>query len=291
MLLSMTGFGQQSAEFENKTITVEIKSINSKGGEVRFKLPLYYQPLEVELRKLIISELHRGKIEIDMQIVDIDANPDQKINISLFRYYYQQLYQVAEEFNATDPSIAAAVMRMNNIVISEIKEVPNNEKDFVFELVRSSCRELTGHRQEEGQSIEADLRNNIQAIQSNLEAIAPFEASRVGNIRKRLESNLDNIQMDQNFDKNRLEQEMIFYIDKYDISEEKSRLTQHCNYFLENLADDTMVKGKRLNFIAQEIGREINTLGAKANQSDIQHLVVQMKDELEQIKEQLYNAV
>ncbi len=292
MLQSMTGFGQQSEEFNQKTVSIEIKSVNSKGAEVRFKLPLFYQSLEVKLRKLIIELLIRGKIDVNIQFTEDETNnPDQRINTSLFRYYYQQMYQVAEEFNAKDPSIAAAVMRLNNVVIASQKEVPTEEQYFLEQLVQACCQQLIAHRSEEGKSIEKDLRANIQAILSNLMAIEPFEQNRIDNIKHRLSAHLEKLNLDQSFDKNRLEQEMIFYIDKFDISEEKSRLTQHCQYFIQVLDDNTVVKGKKLNFITQEIGREINTLGAKANQSDIQHLVVKMKDELEQIKEQLYNAV
>jgi len=291
MIKSMTGYGKAIAETPQKKITIEIKSLNSKQLDLNTKLPWLYKEKEPEIRNLISQKLDRGKIDFSIFCDMLDDEVVTVINKSAVRNYYNQFKEIAAELKIDlDDQIFTAIMKLPDTLKTEKPEMPEAEWEMVKNQITESLTMLDLYRMEEGNSIMADLKKCIGKILSLLESIETFEAGRITKIREKLMSLLEENLGSEKIDKNRFEQEIIFYLEKYDINEEKVRLKTHCDYFIET-TNSASPNGKILNFIAQEIGREINTIGSKANDASIQKLVVMMKDELEKIKEQTLNVL
>jgi uncharacterized protein (TIGR00255 family) len=291
MIKSMTGYGKAIAETLQKKITIEIKSLNSKQLDLNTKLPWLYKEKEPEIRNLISQRLDRGKIEFSIYCDMLDDEVVTVINKSVVRNYYKQFKEIAAELNIDlDDQIFTAIMKLPDTLKTEKTDLSETEWEMVKNQIIESITMLDQYRIEEGNSIISDLKKCIGKILSLLETVESFEAGRITKIKEKLMALLEENMGTENIDKNRFEQELIFYLEKYDINEEKVRLKTHCDYFLETV-NTPSPNGKILNFIAQEIGREINTIGSKANDASIQKLVVMMKDELEKIKEQTLNVL
>ena len=287
----MTGYGKAIAETPQKKITIEIKSLNSKQLDLNTKLPWLYKEKEPEIRNLISQKLDRGKIDFSIFCDMLDDEVVTVINKSAVRNYYNQFKEIAAELKIDlDDQIFTAIMKLPDTLKTEKPEMPEAEWELVKNQIIESITMLDLYRIEEGNSIMTDLKKCIGKILSLLETVETFEAGRITKIREKLMSLLEENLGSEKIDKNRFEQEIIFYLEKYDINEEKVRLKTHCDYFIETI-NSASPNGKILNFIAQEIGREINTIGSKANDASIQKLVVMMKDELEKIKEQTLNVL
>jgi len=287
----MTGYGKAIAETPQKKITIEIKSLNSKLLDLNTKLPWLYKEKEPEIRNLISQRLDRGKIEFGIYLDMLDDEVVTVINKSAVRNYYNQFKEIAAELKIDlDDQIFTAIMKLPDTLKTEKPEMTEAEWEIVKNQIIESITMLDLYRIEEGTSIMTDLNKCIGKILSLLETIGTFEAGRIIKIREKLVAILEENLGSENLDKNRFEQELILYLEKYDINEEKVRLKTHCDYFLETV-NTLSPNGKILHFIAQEIGREINTIGSKANDASIQKLVVMMKDELEKIKEQTLNVL
>jgi uncharacterized protein (TIGR00255 family) len=291
MIKSMTGYGKAFAETSQKKIIIEIKSLNSKQLDLNTKLPWLYKEKEPEIRNLVSQKLDRGKIDFVVYFDMHDEEVATIINKSAVRSYYKQFTEIAEELGIElDDQIFSAIMKLPDTLRTEKPEMPENEWEIVKAQIVQSIDMLDLYRIEEGNSIMADMKKCIEKILAQLETIATFEAGRISRVREKLQAMLDQNLVTENIDKNRFEQELIFYLEKYDINEEKVRLKTHCDYFIETM-NTPAPNGKVLNFITQEIGREINTIGSKANDASIQKLVVMMKDDLEKIKEQTLNVL
>jgi uncharacterized protein (TIGR00255 family) len=291
MIKSMTGYGKAIAEMPQKKITIEIKSLNSKQLDLNTKLPWLYKEREPEIRNLISQKLDRGKIDFSIFCDMLDDEVATVINKSVVRNYYNQFKDIAAELDIKlDDQIFTAIMKLPDTLKTEKPEMPETEWEIVKNQIIESVTMLDQYRIEEGISIMNDLNKCIGKILSLLDTIQTFEAGRITKIREKLMSLLEENLGPDKVDKNRFEQEIIFYLEKYDINEEKVRLKTHCDYFMETV-NTPSPNGKILNFIAQEIGREINTIGSKANDASIQKSVVMMKDELEKIKEQTLNVL
>jgi uncharacterized protein (TIGR00255 family) len=291
MIKSMTGYGKAIAETPQKKITIEIKSLNSKQLDLNTKLPWLYREKEPEIRNIISQRLDRGKIDFSIFCDMLDNEVVTVINKSAVRNYYNQFKEIAAELKIDlDDQIFTAIMKLPDTLKTEKPEMSEAEWKIVRTQIIESVSMLDLYRTEEGNSIMADLNKCIGKILSLLETVQTFETGRITKIREKLMSLLDENLGSEKVDKNRFEQEIIFYLEKYDINEEKVRLKTHCDYFIETM-NTSAPNGKILNFIAQEIGREINTIGSKANDASIQKLVGMMKDELEKIKEQTLNVL
>ena len=291
MLLSMTSYGRASADFENKRIIIELKSLNSKFIDLRLKIPSNFHDKEMWVRKHIHDHFLRGKVEATFTYENQEGGEIYTINKSIFKEYYRQLSTLSSELNLSNESILPAILKLPEVVSSSEEKMADNEWEIIKNTLDEALDKVKIHRKEEGASIENDMIKRIEAILSYLESIGPLEKARVEKVRQKMSASLAEYLQRQHVDENRFEQEVLFYLEKIDITEEKVRLKQHCEYFLQELAVDRSLKGKKLTFISQEIGREINTLGAKAYSSSIQKFVVLMKDELEKIKEQLANVI
>ena len=291
MIKSMTGFGKSMAEVSQKKISIEVKSLNSKSLDLNTRLPWLYKEKESEIRNLVSQKLDRGKIDLSVNFDMLDNEIIPVINKSVVKNYYAQMKEISSELGLnSDEQLLSIIMRMPDALKTEKPELDENEWAAVREKISEALDQLDEYRSEEGKSLEADLIRCIGKIIGYLEGVEKHEGDRIKRIRERLNSSLIEHVGTENVDMNRFEQEIIFYIEKLDINEEKVRLKKHCEYFLEKVAS-LPPNGKILNFIAQEIGREINTIGSKANDAAIQKLVVSMKDELEKIKEQTLNVL
>ncbi|MFN5364842.1 MAG: YicC/YloC family endoribonuclease [Bacteroidota bacterium] len=291
MLLSMTGYGRALGSFGDKTILVEVRTLNSKVTDIKLKLPGDYREKEIELRKIITDHAERGKIDLIIDVQNADGGANVSLKESLIRGYYRELSRISTELSLPQQDILTAILRIPNVIASPISEMDEQEWVAVCGVLNQTLNHLRNFRKEEGAVMEADLQLRINNILSLLGDVTPFENERIIRVRERLRGNIEEVIGRDNYDSNRFEQELVFYLEKMDMSEEKLRLEQHCKYFLEQMKNNKNSVGRTLNFISQEIGREINTLGAKAYDSDIQRVVVQMKDELEKIKEQLANVL
>ena len=291
MILSMTGYGKAVVAFNEKKINVEVKSLNSKSLDISTRIAPLYREKEMELRQKIQQVLIRGKVDFYLWIdrdASLDATP---INADTVRFYYDQINRIAYEQEISLPMDWSTLLRMPDVMTKQdIEELSDEEWAVVCQVVDRALQELVEYRSQEGAALEKKFNEKVDNIETLLHAIDPYEKARVEKIRSRLTENLATIK-DVDYDKNRLEQELIYYIEKFDISEEKQRLSHHLNYFRETMAEQEGGQGKKLGFIAQEMGREINTTGSKSNQAEMQNIVVQMKDELEQIKEQVLNVL
>jgi uncharacterized protein (TIGR00255 family) len=287
----MTGFGKSIAEIPQKKISIEIKSLNSKSLDLNTRLPWIYKEKESEIRNLVSQKLDRGKIDLAINFDVLDAEIVPVINKNVIKNYFTQMKEISSELGInSDEQLLSIIMRLPDALKTEKPELADDEWIIVREKINEAIEQLDGYRSDEGKSLEADLIRCIGKILGFLQEVEQFEGERIKKVREKLNSSLIENVGKENVDMNRFEQEIIFYIEKLDINEEKVRLKKHCEYFLEKAAS-LPPNGKILNFIAQEIGREINTIGSKANDAAIQKLVVSMKDELEKIKEQTLNAL
>lgn len=292
MIKSMTGYGRAERHTGQRKITVEIKSLNSKQLDLSARIPSIYREKEYEIRSLVGKALGRGKVDLFISIENIGAKSQAgTINAELFDSYYQQLQTMAAEigYDMTGEPLMQTVLRLPDVIQTDTVAIDESEWAALVDAVNEAIANINGFREQEGAVLIQDLLGRIDRIQELAGQVVPYEAERIETVRARLLENLKNLQV--NVDSNRFEQEVIFYLEKYDITEEKVRLAQHCNYFREVAGEPGDGVGRKLGFIAQEIGREINTMGSKANHAEIQKLVVQMKDELEKVKEQLLNLL
>lgn len=292
MIQSMTGYGKSVATLQGKKIHVEIKSLNSKALDLSTRIAPLYREKEMEIRQLIAKELERGKVDFSLWIEKNEAALATPINRAVVANYIQQIQSICEELSIEDPEehLIPTVLRLPDAMTSvEIEELSEEEWVVVRKAIDEAIANLVAFRKQEGEALAKKFNEKVDNIEALLHSIEPYETSRVEKIRERIVSNLEKI-TSVDYDKNRLEQEMIYYIEKLDISEEKQRLTNHLNYFRETMRDGHG-QGKKLGFIAQEMGREINTTGSKSNLAEMQNIVVKMKDELEQIKEQVLNVL
>lgn len=296
MIQSMTGYGKSVANFNGKKIHVEIKSLNSKALDLTTRVAPLYREKEIEVRNYIATELERGKIDFVLWIEKDESTGATPINTSLVADYYKQIKELSTTLNLDMSGIQSAsdwmkvLLRMPEALSrTEIEELTDEEWAVVFDTVKAAVANLVDFRKQEGLALAKKFQEKIDNISALLASIEPFEKERTEKIRQRIISNLSQL-VGVDYDTNRLEQEMIYYIEKLDISEEKQRLTNHIKYFAETM-ENGHGQGKKLGFIAQEMGREINTTGSKSNQAEMQNIVVKMKDELEQIKEQVLNVL
>lgn len=288
----MTGFGKASAEINNKKITVELKSLNSKQLDMAARIPSAICGFELDMRNIVARELQRGKVDMVATVETISGAAVQvHLNVDTLHAYKQQVENVAAELGIDPPAdMLTFLMRFPDVTVTDNDMDDSDDmRNAVLKATQDAAEALIQHRREEGKRLEEFFAPRITAIAGLLEEIAPYEAERVPRIRARIEEGLAKIPVAE-YDKGRLEQEMIFYIEKLDVNEERQRLAQHLRYFIETM-DGEAGQGKKLGFIAQEMGREINTLGSKSNQADMQRIVVKMKDILEQIKEQVLNVM
>lgn len=286
----MTGYGKAVAELPNKKITIEIKSLNSKQFDLFTRLPALYREKEIALRNALAQRLERGKVDLSMNVEEISKDVSSKIDHHVVDQYYREIMDLATEMNIPQPQDwFLLLLHLPDVMKQDTEELNEEEWKTIEVAIAQAVNEVIAFRKQEGDMLSKVLSEKIQRIRSLLAEVEPFEAERVEKIRNRIYEGLHNLDGIE-YDKNRFEQEMIYYIEKLDVNEEKTRLSHHLEYFTETL-NDPRSQGKKLGFIAQEIGREINTLGSKSNQSGMQRIVVQMKDELEQIKEQILNIL
>ena len=286
----MTGFGKSEISLPTKKISVEVRSLNSKQLDLTVKLPGIYRPFEFDIRSIASAAIVRGKADVTITVENTAANSSASINKEVFREYIRQINEALTytEINADYDAIVPVAMRMPDVVSTQVENVSEQEQEALIQAVKEALQRFTEFREQEGATLIADLLTRVDKIEDYKLQVEPYEKSRCETIKNRIRENLAQLKVD--VDSNRLEQEMIFYIEKLDITEEKVRLTNHCRYFREVAAQEEAA-GRKLGFIAQEMGREINTLGSKANESNMQILVVKMKDELEKIKEQVLNIL
>lgn len=290
MIKSMTGFGKGEAVLPNKKITVEIRSLNSKQLDLSLRLPAIYRQSEYEIRTLVSRAVQRGKVDVFVSVESQAVQTPAKINRELFREYLRQINDTLTfcGIDADYDAIVPAIMRLPEVISTESETISEEERAALLTAAEAATVQFDKFREQEGAILIADLLRRVDLIEQYKDEVTPYEKPRTETIKARILDNLSQLKAD--VDRNRLEQEMIFYLEKLDITEEKVRLTNHCRYFREVAAGEEGV-GRKLGFIAQEMGREINTMGSKANETAIQILVVKMKDELEKIKEQVLNLL
>lgn len=286
MIHSMTGYGKATAECTDKKVTVEIRSLNSKNLDINTRIPLLYREKELEIRKLLSERLQRGKVDFSINTESTAANKNQELNHEVIKAYMQEFKEVVSD--ASDIELLSIVMRLPDVLKHSSDSIDDDEWKIVMDLMNQAIDNLNQFRLAEGSAIKEDFIKRIKNIEQLLSEVSPFESERIFTLKERFLKNLE--ELNTEYDQNRYEQELIYYIERLDITEEKVRLAQHCKYFIETLNTDQS-EGKKLGFICQEIGREINTLGSKSNHSELQRIVVQMKDELEKIKEQILNIL
>ena len=292
MIYSMTGYGKAEGEYGGRHYRVDIRTLNGKSTDVRMKVPNHFKSKEIQLRAQVLEQAYRGKIDVSIQTVTTEAGPvDHGLNMPLVERYYDQLKEFADRKHMPPQDFLQTIIRIPNVITSQDEEITDEEWAFVKKIMDQALKELGAFRKAEGKSLSDDLTARVKSIMDLQTQVAPYEEERKVLLQERLLKQINDYQNNEKVDKNRLEQEVIYYLEKLDIHEEKVRLHQHCEYFLQELNSGQDQMGKKLNFISQEMGREINTLGSKAQQSDIQRIVVKMKVELDQIKEQLANVL
>ena len=285
MIHSMTGYGKSVLQLPSKTISIEIKSLNSKTLDLNMRMPSIYRAKELNLRKLIASKLHRGKVDFSLFFENTGGETFAKVNPKVVKKYMSQL----EELSTGDPmQLLQMAIKMPDAVSTEREDIDETEWDEIQNEIHNALENISLYRLEEGKVLEADFSKRIAIISDLLEQVLEIDPERITNVRERLHKGV--AELKEKYDENRFEQELVYYIEKFDITEEKVRLQNHLEYFIKTLNSDDS-NGKKLGFISQEIGREVNTIGSKANFAPMQKLVVQMKDELEKIKEQLLNVL
>ncbi len=285
----MTGFGKATLELEDKTIQVEIRSLNSKGADISLRLSSGLRNYELEIRNDVSKQLERGKIDLSVYIESKKTQTPVEINLDLAKAYHDQLKNLAIELNVPLSDAIQQVLKFPDVLKSERKETDENEWPLIKNCINEAVQQLQNFRTVEGESLMRDFKERLGNIARCLEEIKTFDQARISTIKERIRNNIDEVVGKGKLDENRFEQELIYYIEKLDINEEKVRLKTHLDYFMDTCHE--AAPGRKLNFIAQEIGREINTIGSKANDAAMQKLVVQMKDELEKMKEQANNVL
>jgi len=289
MLQSMTGYGKISRDIENKQITVEIKTLNSKQIDISLRMPSMFREKELELRKAITQHLERGKVEVSILISSPNEKTTQQINEVAFKSYYDQISQLAESTHIPMPqNWFDILLRLPQVFENEEQLLDENEWETVLQVTMDTLQQVEEFRKQEGRSLDKLFDAKLIHINELLNSVSQYETERIDRVKSRLREGLQNI--GDNYNADRFEQELIYYIEKLDVNEEKMRLQNHLDYFRTTMVNETS-PGKKLGFIAQEMGREINTLGSKANHSEMQKIVVLMKDDLEQIKEQVFNVL
>ncbi len=292
MILSMTGYGKAVVAYKEKKINVEVKSLNSKSLDLSARIAPLYREKEMEIRRLLAQKLERGKVDFSLWVEKestVDATP---INAALIENYYKQIKAISASTGIPEPEDwFTTLLRLPDVTAkTEVEVLDDEEWEVAQQAINEAIEKLIEFRKQEGAALQKKFTEKIDNIANLLKSIEPFEKSRVPKIREKIIDGLKQIP-EVDYDKNRLEQELIYYIEKLDINEEKQRLTNHLKYFHETMKESGHGVGKKLGFIAQEMGREINTTGSKSNQAEMQNIVVKMKDELEQIKEQVLNAL
>ncbi|MBQ9508097.1 MAG: YicC family protein [Bacteroidales bacterium] len=288
MIQSMTGFGKTTFQTEGKSVNIEIRTLNSKQLDLTVRLSPLFRELENEVRNCIATNLQRGKIEVSIYLEKAEK-PQVAVDIELAKTYYEQLVNLSKELeNPIESDIFCQVLRLPDVITSSKEELSELVKNDVMTALEETCQKVVSFRQEEGSHLASDFAKRIKLIDSMVDEITPFEENRIVTIRNKFVSSLSELPVQ--YDNNRLEQEIIFYLEKLDITEEKVRLRKHCSYFMDTM-NEAQSQGKKLGFIVQEIGREVNTTGSKCNDFNIQQIVVRMKDEVEKLKEQLANVL
>lgn len=290
MIHSMTGYGKAEGVIGNKKITIQLKSLNSKQADVSVKVPSLFKDQELVFRKKIATDLQRGKIEMYLSYEANEKENSYEIDEEVFQRYYNQLSLLNGKFKLDNSNLTATILKMPEILKAREESVNESDDNAVLALLKEALVEINSFRADEGKTLELDLTDHVNEIEGLLAEALKYEDERTETVRTRILSNLEDAQQKDKVDMDRFEQEMIFYMEKYDISEEKVRLKAHCDYFKKTMAEE-QGQGKKLGFISQEIGREVNTLGSKSNHAQMQKLVVQMKDQLEKIKEQVLNVL
>jgi len=286
----MTGFGKATCEVGTKKLTIEIKSLNSKQLDLFSRLPNIYREKELELRNYVAQKLERGKVEFSISMDSINGSQPNQINKTLVKSYYEEIKSLSQELGVEPPADWMRILlKMPEVMKMEVAELEETDWNIIRKAFEEAVGALMEFRQKEGESLKNVFLQKIGNIRNLLVQVEPYEKERVEKIKTRIIENLSSLKQVE-IDKNRFEQEMIYYLEKLDVNEEKNRLRQHLNYFEETMNAEG-ASGKKLGFIAQEIGREINTLGSKSNHPEMQKIVVMMKDELEQIKEQVLNVL
>lgn len=291
MLYSMTGFGRADAMVHGRQVVVEIKALNGKQFDINTKLPPILRSYELIIRNMLNGILSRGTIDLTVSVKQEGASKPMVINTDLAVFYYNGMKQIAERTGVAEDNIISTLMRMPEVVAADTDELPETEWESVKAVIAEAANHLMEHRKHEGEALLKDIKQRIANIEALHEKILPLEAERTERIRTRINQWLEDMVGKNQIDPNRFEQEMIYYLERMDFSEEKIRLRQHCGYFNNTVNDNDAAIGRKLNFILQEIGREINTLGSKANHAEIQQIVINMKDELEKAKEQILNIL
>lgn len=288
MIHSMTGYGKAEGLVNGKKITIEIRALNSKNLDLSVRSPQQFKEIELDIRKIVSNALIRGKVEVFIN-VSASTSSNTTINIPLAKQYYEAIKELSTEIGSLPQDYIAQILRMPDVMISDSSALSDEEKNQIFELTKQATHQHNEFRKQEGQSLMNDLTMNIEGIDKLLSEIPQYESSRIEIIKEKIKSNLE--ELGNKIDENRFEQELIYYIEKIDINEEKIRLANHLKYFLETMHSENLSVGKKLGFISQEIGREVNTLGSKSYDAQLQRLVVNMKDHLEKIKEQVLNTL
>ncbi len=291
MIKSMTGYGKAEFETGNKKITVELKTLNSKQLDINSRIPALYREKDLVIRKELNEKLVRGKMDFSLYLENLGTESNSAINENIVLAYFRQLSSIQDKLGLpVSAQIMESIMRLPDTVKTVYEELDEKEWETIHVNIKKVIERVDQFRTQEGLALEKDIRANVQEIMQLMDQVEPYEKQRLENIKTRIADGLNEMKLNGNYDQNRFEQELIFYMEKLDINEEKVRLLNHCHYFLETM-ESNEAAGKKLGFIAQEIGREINTLGSKANESNIQRIVVQMKDSLERIKEQMMNIL
>lgn len=292
MIKSMTGYGRAEGEVNSRKFIIELKTLNSKQFDMLSRIPPVYKEKELQIRSILQQKLERGKIEITVNVEDSKADVNFTINRELARHYYNEIIGLQKDLGVENSNeILATILKLPEVIQAVPDVLEEEEWEGMQKIIHQAVALCDASRLKEGKVLENDFTERIASIAALLLNVNKYEDQRIVRIKEKLKADLEKFFEEKKIDQNRLEQEMVYYIDKIDITEEKVRLNNHCNYFLQTLAEADTANGKKLNFISQEIGREINTIGSKANDGDIQKLVVQMKDELEKIKEQLFNIL
>lgn len=291
MLISMTGFGKTEVQVNGKTISVEVKSLNSKQLDLNVKVPMIYRDREYEIRNLLSTKLTRGKVDFYINYDEKKENAAAPINAGIFKSYYQQIEVISADCNIplSNEPVFQTILKLPDVLKIEKVEISDEEWKALFECINAAIEKMILFRKQEGKALEKDITARVRMIEDLLAKVEPYEKQRLDAVKSKLQDSLKSLK-DVKVDNDRFEQEIIYYLEKMDVTEEKVRLRNHCEYFIKTANEDQPV-GRKLGFILQEMGREINTLGSKANQADMQKIVVLMKDELEKIKEQSLNIL
>lgn len=291
MLLSMTGFGNSKGHFQGKEIVIEIRCVNSKVNDFRLKIPNSYRQKELDLRKILNDKVIRGKMDLTITVDNTGGEEEFSLNRKLFMAFYDQIKSLSGDIDLSSSDILNAILKFPNVIVSQDTLISVEEYNYTVDLMEEAIEKLNDFRSIEGTIIANDMALRIESIQDHLKKIEIDDPNRTVLLKEKLLKSLNANFDGENIDRNRFEQELLYYLERLDITEEKVRLKQHCDYFLDELRKEGIIKSRKLNFISQEIGREINTLGSKAQYSPIQKLVVSMKDDLEKIKEQMANVL